>query len=192
MEGKRRTAISILAAMVLVLVFSLASVYAEEAARVDIKTPSEVQRGDHFEASIIYSGSSMGVISSVLEYDPEILSHISGGEKAKGGEITLDNDVGGADSFTFKVKFKAKKEGQTALSVTSKSVWDTEDISLGSPIASKTLTVVKAASNEGSVANIRDRFESDKELFTFYMICIGINSVLLLTAIGINNRKKYS
>jgi len=192
MEGKRRTAISILAVMVLILMFSLTAVYGEETARVDIKTPSEVQRGDHFEASVTYSGSSMGVISSVLEYDPEILSHISGGEKTKDGEITLDNDVGGGDSFTFTVKFKAEKEGRTALSVTSKSVWDTEDKSLGSPIASKSMTVEKTASNEGAAADIRDRFASDKELFTFYMICIGINSVLLLAAIGINNRKKYS
>ncbi len=192
MEVRRRTAFSVLAAMVILLVFSFTAVYGEETARVDIETASEVHKGDYFEASVIYSGSSLGVISSVLEYDPEILSHISGGEKTKAGEITLDNDVGGEDSFTFTVKFKAKNEGQTALSVTSKSVWDTENKSLGSPIASKSINVAKAVSDEGTTNNIGRKFASDKELFTFYMICIGINSVLLLVAIGINNRKKYS
>jgi len=183
MKGKTLKTLLFLTAAVMISALSLTAVYAGSA-KVAVNTKETVKVNQVFTVYVKYSGTDLGTVSSVLKYDPDVLKHVSGGEEAGSTAVTLKNNIGGEDSFSFAVKFRAKKQGSTGLDVSTDSISDMQGQSLGTPVAYKTVDVSGVLKETAGAGD-----HSSREITRVLMISIAVTAVLLLIAIAIQNRK---
>ena len=138
-----------LAVMVLTLMVIIPSAVPVSAeSSVDITGGDAVTGGETFTVTVTYSGDEIGRVVAGMNYDPTMLTYISGGSSSGNtGYIALKN-AGTGEALSFQLKFQALKEGETTISVTTREMYDLAEQYMDNPSGSKVITISGDASED--------------------------------------------
>ena len=125
------------------MMFSCLQVFA--ATSVSIGGKTSVNAGESFTVTVTFSSDNLGRVDGQMTYDTSVLSYVSGGSSSgDNGYIEL-KDAGTGEDLTFKIKFKAKNAGNSALKVSTNGVYNLEEEYVDAPSASASVNVKGSA-----------------------------------------------
>ena len=161
----KRRFLFLLAAVVLLAGMFVTSAYGAEA-DVLLDCPEQVAPGSSFSAALLYEGDTFTAANVEVTYDPEILEFRScnGGEGfAEDGsaKITL-NGADGKVYLSCKLRFKALKEGESFLTVSTVSLQNVNEEELIAQTRSVKV-LVTAEAEESAADSAEDEGETGEE-----------------------------
>lgn len=129
-----------IALMMAVMSIGTGEVWAAQGS-VGIDAAQSVNKGDVFTVKVSYSGDSLSRVRGMMRYDTSVLKYISGGtSKGNGGAVELRGTGEGGD-ISFSVKFKAVGKGKSSLSVKTREMYDIDEMDMGNPSSSASVSV---------------------------------------------------
>lgn len=159
----------------LIILCMIAAVpYSAFAASLDLRaeTDSGIAAGNSFTLTVSYSSDYLDSVKAQVRYDTEQLEYISGGSSTgDGGIVSLKGNSDDGRALTFKVKFKALKQGAASLAVTTEEAYDLDGKAMNTPYVTRNITVEtatadnKADSSGDSNSNI-DNSSTDNDSST--------------------------
>ncbi len=154
---------------------------AQAAASASISFSSAtVLEGNEVTATVTFESTGAGIfaVEAYLSYDEGVLQFVSGAS-ANGGagavKIMAVSDDTTTKKVSYKLTFRAKKAGTCALKITESSLYDVDETLLGTPIATKSVTVRSLASLSSnanlkrltvSEGTLNPAFAADKTSYT--------------------------
>ena len=159
----------------LIILCMIAAVpYSAFAASLDLRaeTDSGIAAGNSFTLTVSYSSDYLDSVKAQVRYDTEQFEYISGGSSTgDGGIVSLKGNSDDGRALTFKVKFKALKQGAASLAVTTEEAYDLDGKAMNTPYVTRNITVEtatadnKADSSGDSNSNI-DNSSTDNDSST--------------------------
>ena len=135
----------------LIILCMIAAVpYSAFAASLDLRaeTDSGIAAGDSFTLTVSYSSDYLDSVKAQVRYDTEQLEYISGGSSTgDGGVVSLKGNSDDGRALTFKLKFKALRQGAASLAVTTEEAYDLDGKAMNTPYVTRNITVETAAAD---------------------------------------------
>lgn len=143
----KRRLLFLTATLLLISLFS-ATAYGAEAA-VFLECPEQAAPDTSFSAALLYEGDTFLSASVDVDYDPEILEFrsCSGGEGfAEDGKVRITLDGGSGKVYlSCKIRFKALKEGESFITVTTSRLLNTAEEELIAETCSAKVVITQDA-----------------------------------------------
>lgn len=134
-----RKAAAVIVAMALTIPLISPGVFAESS--VYINCSDSIKGGETFTAAVVFSGGDVGRVDAQLYYDTDELTYISGGtSKGDTGYVQLKS-AGTEGAIVFNLKFQALTDGDAELQVTTNEMYDLDEGAMGTPSATKTISI---------------------------------------------------
>lgn len=146
-----------------VLLAAVLGVTASASGEAEFILPDEVKAGNDFSVSVrISTEKDIGLVSATLTYDDNILE-FKASDNATGGSGVVNlkgfpDEV--SSELTFKLNFRAKKNGDCSMNLTNCFVTSPEGDQLGSPSAAAFITVAENPDYNGEASSS----DTDKDM----------------------------
>lgn len=135
----------------LIILCMIAAVpYSAFAASLDLRaeTDSGIAAGDSFTLTVSYSSDYLDSVKAEVRYDTGQLEYISGGSSTgDGGVVSLKGNSDDGRALTFKLKFKALKQGAASLAVTTEEAYDLDGKAMNTPYVTRNINIGTAAAD---------------------------------------------
>ena len=143
------------------LVLFYTAVPVSAASSVKISGGNDVKVGDTFTVNVVFQGDSVGSVSANLKYDKNVLQYVSGGSSSGDtGFVYLEKDVVD-EEMSFQIKFKAKDQGHTDISVETYEMYDMDYNYLGAPSANTSIDVAASPVSDQETASSEELTEGE-------------------------------
>lgn len=173
-----------------------------------ISPKGNIHSGEIFSIQVKFKGDDLGRVRSLIEYDVDKISYISGGDSEGDNGVISISKVGDGGDINATLKFKAKAKGSAEILISRIEAYDLDEQKMD---ASKGKTTVKISSAVSKKDNKKEKDEKERKqidteqnsgaqedsvlntksrYLPIYLGAIGVVCILLLTVLLVSGRKK--